>query len=148
MSVLKWREWLTVWGWVWRCCSPGGTSTFTMGFIDILKKIDILDILKNPNIQHTELLQTCISTSPRSSCRGASMEPETPSSSLASAVILPLSYLLLVRLAMSSEPAQDAERPDCSQLDLTDCLGRIGSSRESFTISFPLENVINSLPNC
>lgn len=76
------------------------------------------------------------------------MELETLDSSLASAVIFPVSYLLLVRLAMSSEPARDAERPDCSRLDLTDCLGRIRSSRESFTISFPLKNAINSLPNC
>lgn len=41
-----------------------------------------------------------------------------------------------------------AERAGSSRLDLTDCLGQIRSSQESFAISFPLENVINSLPNC
>jgi len=76
------------------------------------------------------------------------MEPEIPDSSLSSAVILLVAYLLLVRLAMSSESARDAEQPDCSRFDLTDCLGQIRSSRESFTIPFPLEKVINSLPNC
>lgn len=76
------------------------------------------------------------------------MELETPDSSLASTVILLVSYLVPIRLVMSSEPVRDAARPDCSWLDLTDCLGQIRSSRESFTISFPLENVINSLPNC
>lgn len=76
------------------------------------------------------------------------MELETLNSSLASAVILLVSYLLLIRLVMSSEPMQDAGRPDCSWPDLTDCLGQIRSSPENFTISFPLENVINSLTNC
>lgn len=41
-----------------------------------------------------------------------------------------------------------AEWAGSSQLALTDCLGQIRSSRESSAISFPLENAINSLPNC
>jgi len=74
MSVPQRSEWLIAWGWVWSCCSPGSAglrhSTLTMGFIAIVKNIDIdiLDTLKKSIIQHTELLQTCISTRLRSSC--------------------------------------------------------------------------------
>lgn len=39
-----------------------GTSSLTMGFSDILKNINILDILNKPIIQGTELLKTCMST--------------------------------------------------------------------------------------
>lgn len=57
-----------------------GTSTLAVGFIHILKNIDIdiLDILEKLIIQHSELLQTCISTPLGCSHCGVSMEAETP----------------------------------------------------------------------
>lgn len=75
------------------------------------------------------------------------MEPETPAHPWH-----PLSsscFLFIAPWAGDELRAtRAAERAGSSRLDLTDCLGRIRSSRESFAISFPLENVINSLTNC
>lgn len=86
----------------------GATSTLTVGFIHILKNVDtdILDILEKLVIQHTEFLQICISTPLGSSHCGLSMKAETPDSFLVSTIVLGVSYLLLVKLVMCSEPTE------------------------------------------
>lgn len=118
-----------------------------MGFIDILKNSDILDILNKPVIQGTELLKICTPTPSDLLAEGYqwSQRPQL----IPGMCRHPPGFLFIAPWAGDELRAtRAAERAGSSRLDLTDCLGRIRSSRESFAISFPVENVINSLPNC
>lgn len=122
-----------------------GTSTHTMGLIDILKIIDILDILDKTIIQGTELLKTRMSTLSGLLAEGYqwSQRPQL----IPGIHCHPPGFLFIAACA-GDELRGAAEQAGSRQLPLTDCLGRIRSSQESFAISFPLEDVINSLPGC